>query len=82
MSQYKILFIGNSYTYYNDMPSIFAEVSASMGYEVEVCSVTKGGEKLLGHADEGGETYPRIASALEQDRFNFAVLQEQSDLTI
>lgn len=78
MSKYKIIFIGNSYTYYNDMPSIFAEVSASMGYEVEVCSVTKGGEKLLGHADEGGETYPQIVEALEKSRFDFAVIQEQS----
>lgn len=78
MSKYKVIFIGNSYTYYNDMPSVFSDIAASMGYEVEVCSVTKGGEKLLGHVDEKGETYPQILAELKKSRFDFAVLQEQS----
>lgn len=78
MKKYKILFIGNSYTYYNDMPDILSGIAASVGYEAEVCAITKGGEKLLGHVCMDGETYPRIKETLEQSRFDFAVLQEQS----
>ena len=35
-----VLFIGNSYTYYNDLPSLFGELARSRGYELQVRSVT------------------------------------------
>lgn len=38
-----ILFIGNSYTYYNDMPKMLESLARAAGFYAEVASVTKGG---------------------------------------
>jgi hypothetical protein len=37
----KILFIGNSHTFYNDLPRIFADLMASGGYRVDVGQATQ-----------------------------------------
>ena len=37
-----ILFIGNSYTYYNDMPAIFQALARDNGKDVNTYAVTKG----------------------------------------
>ena len=48
--QYSILFIGNSMTYYHDMPTaIFEKMAASAGFDVTVRSVTAGGRFLWEH---------------------------------
>ena len=39
----KVLFIGNSHTYYNDMPAIFKNIAKSLGKDVEVQMVASGG---------------------------------------
>ena len=49
-----ILFIGNSYTYYNDLPEIFKKLARSGGYNVYQDSLTSGGYSLLKHADSSG----------------------------
>jgi hypothetical protein len=75
-----ILFIGNSYIYYNDMPTaLFGKMAASAGIDVKITSITKGGESLVGHSTEGHETYKRINDTLEGERFDFVILQDQSD---
>lgn len=40
------LFIGNSYTYYNDMPKLFETLCRENGKDVTAYSVTKGGREL------------------------------------
>lgn len=47
----KVLFVGNSHTYYNDMPRIFASLARDNGHDVQVESVTKGGWILPDRAD-------------------------------
>ena len=54
----KTLFIGNSHTYYNDMPSMFKDVCKKNGIDMHVTMLTKGGMGLDYHADN------------EQTRFN------------
>ena len=54
----RTLFIGNSHTYYNDMPQIFKEICAENGIEMQVTMLTKGGMGLDYHAEN------------EQTRFN------------
>ena len=54
----RILFIGNSHTYFNDMPAIFKNLCKERGVEVQVTMLTKGGMGLDYHADN------------EQTRFN------------
>ncbi|HEY8399648.1 MAG TPA: SGNH/GDSL hydrolase family protein [Cytophagaceae bacterium] len=38
----RILFIGNSYTYRNNMPLLFQEIAKSKGYSVDVTAITRG----------------------------------------
>lgn len=45
----RILFIGNSHTYFNDMPHLCAELLRASGKDVEVTMLTRGGETLHGH---------------------------------
>lgn len=75
---YSVLFIGNSYTYYNDMPTIFADIAAEQGIPVNVASVTKGGYTLQKLADPN-DKYGKLANdILCSQRFDVTFLQEQS----
>ena len=51
----RTLFIGNSHTYYNDMPRIFKDVGAENGIEMQVTMLTKGGMGLDYHAENEDE---------------------------
>ena len=79
---YSVLFIGNSYTYYNDMPtSIFKRIAESAGYEVDVTAITKGSHKLSQFADPTDEYGAKVEKALTgTEKYDFVILQEQSIL--
>ncbi len=69
----RVLFLGNSYTFFNDLPVILSEMAASMGHVVETAQNTPGGASLQGH----------ISNSTSQDliqagNWDFVVLQEQS----
>ena len=42
----KVLFIGNSHTYFNDLPGIFKKLCRDKGKEVHVAMLCKGGMGL------------------------------------
>ena len=46
----KLLFIGNSHTYYNSMPEIVMQLLEATGQKCHVTMLTKGGESLSYHA--------------------------------
>ncbi len=76
---YKILFIGNSYTYYNNMPArYFGELMKAAGYKVKIMSLTKGGWTLSGSANSQDELGKQVDMALTHQKFDFVILQEQS----
>lgn len=54
----RTLFIGNSHTYFNDMPKIFQDICKENGIDMQVAMLTKGGMGLDYHAEN------------EQTRFN------------
>ena len=75
----KILFVGNSYTYYNDMPQqIFAPKAAAAGLDVEVTAVTRGGWTLEKFADPQNEEGQRLRAVIAGQHYDYVVLQEQS----
>ena len=78
--QYSILFIGNSMTYYHDMPTaIFEKMAASAGFDVTVRSVTAGGRFLWEHFSLDDEAARAAKAALAADKagvYDFVVLQE------
>lgn len=76
---YSFLFIGNSYTFYNDMPAIFRGFAEAAGYEVDVTAITKGGYQLSQFADPTDEYGAKVAAALTSEKkYDFVILQEQS----
>ena len=48
----KVLFIGNSHTYFNDMPHLFAEICRENHAEVEVTMLAHGGRGWDFHLEE------------------------------
>lgn len=78
--QYSILFIGNSMTYYHDMPTaIFEKMAASAGFDVTVRAVTAGGRFLWEHLSLDDEPARAAKAALAADKagvYDFVVLQE------
>jgi hypothetical protein len=77
---YSILFIGNSYTYYNDMPTaIFKEFAVATGHDVTVTAITKGAWTLEKFADPADEYGAKVEAALSGDtKYDYVILQEQS----
>ena len=74
----KILFIGNSYTFYNDMPGLFASLCRENGAFAEVMSVTCGGYTLAHYVSNENEYGRRAKELLKEHKFDYVVLQEQS----
>ena len=71
----RVLFVGNSYTYVNDLPTVFRHLARAAGENVETAMVAQGGETLAQHVSTGDAPGP-IAEA----RWQFVVLQEQSEI--
>lgn len=75
----KVLFIGNSFTFYNDVPALFRQIAAGAGKEVAVESVTQGSWTLTKFADETDEYGKQVAAKLRaSDDYDAVILQEQS----
>lgn len=75
----KVLFVGNSYTYYNNMPqAAFFEAALAAGYEVDVTSITRGRYRLCQFADPQNEDGKRLRDEIEGKHYDCAVLQEYS----
>lgn len=74
-----ILFVGNSYTFYNDMPnSIFAKMARDAGIDVNVTAVTKGGYYLSQFADPKNEHGKRLRDTVAGKKYDCVILQDQS----
>ena len=73
MSTHRILFIGNSYTYFNELPDMFGQLARAAGLGVETASVTSGGKDFEWHW-YNPETLDTIAAG----GWNHVVLQEHS----
>jgi hypothetical protein len=71
----RVLFLGNSYTYVNDLPTVFRNIARAGGQNVATGMVAAGGETLADHAASAAS-----AGAIRDSRWQFVVLQEQSEV--
>ena len=77
--KYRVLFIGNSFTFYNNMPMTFAQICKAAGINVEVKSITNGGHKLEEFADVNDEYGDKVYDELNRgEKYDYVILQEQS----
>lgn len=75
-----ILFVGNSYTYYHELPQLFQELARSNGKQVSTFSVTKGGRRLDAYMDPTDETTQKLENLIRERHYDVCFLQEQSKL--
>lgn len=68
-----VLFVGNSYVYVNDLPTVFSNLTTSLGDEVTIDSKTNGGYTFQNHLND-----PLTHSKIESKPWDFVVLQGQS----
>ena len=71
----KILFLGNSFTYFNDLP---AQVEKLSGGELICHSITRGGAYLNAYKTESDELTVRFSGLISENNYDYVVLQEQS----
>ena len=69
----RVLFIGNSLTYANDLPKMISEISDASGRTLIYQSVTPGGSRLIQHAQS-----KQVLEKIANGSWDFIVLQEQS----
>jgi hypothetical protein len=70
-----ILFIGNSYIYYNDLPKIIVDMAASTGDKITTDSSTPGGYTFKQHTTNVETTHK-----IKEGTWDYVVLQEQSQI--
>ena len=73
-----ILFIGNSFTFVNDLPDMLETIAADAGVGLETASVLKGGAYLHQFADPEHELGQRLAETYPTKIWDYIVLQDQS----
>lgn len=81
-ADYNILFIGNSFTQYNNMPKLFLAITEAAEMNVAVDSCTKGSWTLLKFSSPE-DTYGKQAIAkLAENKYDYVIIQEQSSAPI
>ena len=73
----KVLFIGNSFTARNNVPELIAQLAAARGLQFEHRLIQAGGASLRMHWNKG-----EAQQAMQEARYDYVVLQEQSTLPI
>ena len=76
-SPMKILFTGNSFTARNNVPGLIAQLAESRGKQLQHRLISAGGASLRMHWNQGD-----AQKAIQQTRYDYVVLQEQSTLPI
>lgn len=69
----RVLFVGNSYTYYSDLPAIVAAMGEQANTPLEVQMIALPGATLEDHVAKG-----EVSAVLAAADWDFVVLQEQS----
>lgn len=71
----RALFVGNSYTYYNNMPDLISKMALAGGDTLVFESSTPGGHTLQGHTAN-----TTSLSLIARGNWDYVILQEQSQL--
>ena len=69
----EVLFIGNSYTYVNNLPNLVKEIALSFGDTLVHDSSTPGGANFNGHSSSA-----QTLAKINQQQWDYVVLQAQS----
>lgn len=70
---HRVLFLGNSFTFYYGSPFMFKEIAASQGRFIDGVVSIKGGQKFAQHL-----VLERSLEAIERGGYDYAILQDTS----
>ena len=70
----RILMLGNSFTFFNDMPDMLAELTGA-----EVVAHTRGGARLSEQLNPNTRMGAATQAALREEKWDYVVLQEMSN---
>ena len=76
-----VLFIGNSYTYYHEMPFLFEQLANSNGKTVTVHSITKGGRRLEEFTDSSDPITAALDALLTKETFDVCFIHHKLHLS-
>ncbi len=76
-STMRVLFIGNSYTFFNDVPALVETLARAAGTRIKTRAITVAGSTLRGHWSRG-----HAVAAIRQGGWDWVILQEQSSLGV
>lgn len=72
----RVLFVGNSISYYNDIPAVLAQLAAAVyGVDIEADMLARGGASLADHLAHGS-----LLQEIARGHFDTVILQERSGL--
>ena len=74
----KILFVGNSFTYFNDMPKLFQSLAYTIDPSIKVEQLAFGGYYLHQYADFESDKGKLFLEKLHEEEWDVVVLQDQS----
>ncbi|WP_143321308.1 DUF4886 domain-containing protein [Clostridium sp. HBUAS56010] len=77
-----VLFIGNSMTYSNQLPGVFAQLSMSGGFNPDVYELTEGYYTLQEFADPQDELGAQAYEALSDHTWDYVVMQENTGMAL
>lgn len=69
----RVLWVGNSYTFFNDLPSMVRQIAATQKMKLSCTRFLKGGERFSGHLKN-----KELLGALAAGGWDYVILQEQS----
>lgn len=78
----RILFVGNSHTFTNDLPGMFSRLAEMGGHTVDVYDVTAGWYTLKQFSDPEDEYGAVVSAALQDQKWDFVVLQENTNAAL
>ncbi len=73
---YNILFVGNSYTFYNDLPAMVQEIARRKSIRMDCDRLLEGGANLQGHFHD--EKSDKLKERIKSRRYDAIILQDQS----
>lgn len=78
----KILFVGNSYTFYNNFTTMFVNIIDTKGQKSDVYELSQSYYTLQRFADPGDRTGMKLAKALDTIKWDIVIFQEDTSMAL
>lgn len=77
----RILFLGNSLVFFNDLPGVLEQLMKAAGKEVYVQSVTKGSATISDFTDESTVVGQKALPLLQNERWDYVIIEPSRRIT-